>query len=648
MASITEPVLPVAGERNILITSALPYSNATPHLGNLIGSTLSADAAARYFRARGLRTLYVCGTDQYGTASETKAYEEGVDPATLCAKYHKIHKEIYDWFRIDFDIFGQTPTTQHTDIVQDIFKKLWANGYIEERETVQPYCEVHSSFLADRFIEGECSLCHAPDARGDQCDSCGRLMDPFEPESTADSSKIPQDVESADSKGTGYLLNPRCKLDGSKPLKRSTRHLFLRLDSLSDKVVTWFKEASLGWTLNATTITQAWIDKGLHPRAITRDLRWGVPIPDVEGLSPEEYASKVFYVWFDACIGYPSITKCYTDGDNLDGRNWEQWWKNPKDVELFHFLGKDNVSFHSIVFPASQIGTDENWTQVRHISATEYLNYEGGKFSKSKGVGVFGNNARDTGIDADIWRYYLLSRRPESGTDTEFKWEEFISGNNNDLLKNIGNLVNRVIKFVHAKMGAVVPRYTVSEEHQTNVNALLTTYISHLETMKLRLGLSTILQISTLGNKFLQDNKLDNRLLVETPEHCANVVGTALNHIHLIANLLSPFMPKTSEGIFEQLGVETVASIHDTWAAHTLKEGHALGEPRPLFSIIPAAKLEEWQEAYGGDAAKEQKRLEAEKAAAKKAARKEKKEKSKQAKEVSTQKETSAPKEASQ
>jgi methionyl-tRNA synthetase len=287
------------------------------------------------------------------------------------------------------------------------------------------------------------------------------------------------------------------------------------------------------------------------------------------------------------------------------------------------------------VFPGSQIGSGDNWTQVRHISATEYLSYEGGKFSKSKGIGVFGNSARDTGIDADIWRYYLLSRRPESGTDTEFKWEEFISVNNNDLLKNIGNLVNRVIKFCHAKMEGVVPHYTVSEDHQSNVNILLTTYITHLETMRLRLGLSTILQISALGNKFLQDNKLDNRLFAENPELCVNVVGTALNHIHLLANLLSPFMPKTTESIFEQLGVESVPKIPDTWAADTLAEGHALGEPRPLFLMIPAAKLEEWQEAYGGGAAREQKRLEAEKAAAKKAAKKEKRERNQQIKETS-------------
>jgi methionyl-tRNA synthetase len=215
---------------------------------------------------------------------------------------------------------------------------------------VQPYCPVHSGFLADRFVEGECSICHYPDARGDQCDQCGNLLDPLKPDSVDSKQPLEQD-ENVEAKATGWLLNPRCKRDGATPEKRRTKHLYIRLDSLTDEIVTWFKDVSQGWTANAVAITQAWIDKGLYPRAITRDLRWGVPIPDIEGLSNEEYKNKVFYVWFDACIGYMSITKTYTDGDDLDGRNWEQWWKNPKDVELYQFLGKDNVPFHSIVGP---------------------------------------------------------------------------------------------------------------------------------------------------------------------------------------------------------------------------------------------------------------------------------------------------------
>ena len=592
------------------------------------GRYLSAALCVQPQSLRFTRRL-IAEQDQYGTASETAALEQGIDPASLCAKYHAIHKDIYDWFRIDFDVFGQTPTPQHTQIVQDIFRGLWANGFINERETEQPFCPIHSKFLADRFIEGECSICGYGDARGDQCDKCGNLMDPFEPESKPkpDSQTEQGPDDDPAGKPTGWLIKPRCKLDGATPEKRMTKHLYIRLDALSDKIVDWFKPVSHSWSANAIATTQSWIQKGLLPRAITRDLRWGVPIPEVEGLSAQEYQNKVFYVWFEACVGYASITKTYTDGGDLDGRKWEQWWKNPQDVELYQLMGKDNVPFHSIFFPGSQLGSGDTWTQVKQLSATEYLNYEGGKFSKSRGVGVFGTNAKDTGIDADIWRFYLLSRRPESGSDTEFKWEEFVSANNSELLKNIGNLVQRVLKFCHARMGGIVPRYKTLEQHQADVNALLRTYIASLEAIRLRPGLQIVLQISSLGNKLLQDNNLNNQLFAEEPERCSDVIGTALNHIHLLASLLSPYMPKTTATIFNQLGVDPKARIPDFWDASTLPPGHPLGEPpKPLFATIPAAKIEEWREAYGGAEVRAQKILEAEKAAAKKAAKKKGKE----------------------
>ena len=240
-------------------------------------------------------------------------------------------------FRIEFDIFGRTPTPQQTEIVQKIFSDLWRNGYIEERETIQPYCPAHQSFLADRFVEGECSLCHDPGARGDQCDRCGSLLDPLEPEETGAKQETGE-------RSTGWLINPRCKLDGATPERRPTKHLYLRLDSLQDEMVNWFTGASAEWSANCIAITKSWIEKGLQPRGITRDLRWGVPIPKgLEGLDDAAYENKVFYVWFDACIGYVSITKSYTDKDDLSGTKWEQWWKNPENVSLYQFMGKDNV-----------------------------------------------------------------------------------------------------------------------------------------------------------------------------------------------------------------------------------------------------------------------------------------------------------------
>ncbi|AEO69094.1 edb41e73-3086-4df8-b2a1-34a6f1221f26 [Thermothielavioides terrestris] len=634
MGAPRKPIVPVPGKENILITSALPYVNNVPHLGNIIGSVLSADVFARFCRARGLPTIYVCGSDQYGTATETKALSEGVDPATLCAKYHAIHKEIYDWFRIDFDVFGRTPTPEHTAIVQDIFSRLWKNGFIEQRETTQAYCPTHSSFLADRYVEGECSICHDKGARGDQCDACGNLLDPLEPDRDASGNQ--------ETKATGWLINPRCKLDGTTPERRQTKHLYLRLDALQEEIKPWLASVEKGWSANCVSITHSWLDQGLKPRGITRDLKWGVPIPTgLDGLSDEDYAQKVFYVWFDACIGYPSITKTFTDAGNPDGTNWEKWWKNPDDVSLYQFMGKDNVPFHTIIFPASQIGTGENWTKVKHLSTTEYLNYEGGKFSKSKGVGVFGNNARDTGIDPDIWRYYLLSRRPET-SDSEFKWEDFIDVNNNDLLKNLGNLCQRVIKFCQAKMEGVVPEHDLSpfpalQQHKEEVNKQLRQYNAELKGLKLRAALSTVMSISAMGNKLLQDNKLNNQLLAEEPDRCRAVIGLALNHIHLLANILSPYMPEKAQSILRQLGVarageEVPAHIPDTWEANALKPGQAIGEPELLFTNIPAAKIEEWREAFGGEELRKQKQLEAEKAAAKKAAKEREKERKKQRK----------------
>ncbi|KAI1421904.1 tRNA synthetases class I (M)-domain-containing protein [Xylaria sp. FL1777] len=626
MGSTTQPILPEPGKRNILITSALPYVNNTPHLGNIIGSVLSADCFARYCRARNLRTLFICGSDEYGTATETKALSEGVTPAELCAKYHAIHKEIYDWFRIDFTIFGRTPTEQHTEIVQDIFKRLWNNGFIEERETIQPYCPKHESFLADRFVEGECSICHYQDARGDQCDACGNLLDPLQPVAQAN------DVadQAQESKPTGWLINPRCKLDGATPEARATKHLFLRLDALKDDVVSWFRGANKEWSANCVAITESWISRGLQARGITRDLKWGVPIPKgCEGLSEEEYRDKVFYVWFDACIGYPSITKNYTDGNNLEGTLWTKWWKNPEDVTLYQFFLNSSVyRFHSIIFPASQLGTKENWTKVGRFSTTEYLNYEGGKFSKSRNIGVFGNSAQLTGIDADIWRFFLLSRRPET-SDAEFKWDEFLDVNNNDLLKNLGNFVNRVVKFTHAKLDGTIPNYRKYtepsfEQYKADVNAQLQNYI---ESNNCREILTFFCSISTLGNQFLQINKLSNQTLAEQYDKCTAVVGLALNHVLLLANLLTPYMPETARSMLQQVGVETSTFlIPDIWTANTLEPGKKIGEPTLLFSQIPAARAEEWRETFGGDELKKQKAAEAEKAAAKKAAKQKKKE----------------------
>lgn len=561
----------------------------------------------RYSKARGRPTLFICGTDEYGTATETKALEEGVTPRELCDKYNKIHAEIYEWFEIGFDYFGRTSTRQQKDITQDIFRKLYKNGYFIERTSRQPYCEKHKAFLADRFIEGTCPKCGYDDARGDQCDACGSV-----------------DYEALD------LKNARCKVDPEvTPVVRETKHIHLLLDKLQPRIEEWFEKASAdgAWSRNGKIITESWLKQGLRDRGITRDLTWGTPVPlDVftDEQDKEVFKSKVFYVWFDACIGYVSITANYTE-------QWEQWWKDPDNVQLYQFMGKDNVPFHTVIFPGSQMGTEDKWTMLNHLSTTEYLNYENGKFSKSRGVGVFGNNARDTGVPADVWRYYLLKNRPETG-DTQFEWKYFIEANNSELLAKLGNFVNRVIKLVNSKIyNSVIPDYTAMhsdpmyDKVKQEVNQHLKQYTEDLESVSLKAGLQSAMHIAQAGNNFLQSNGFDNKLAANEPERAAAVTGIAINLIYLCASIFAPYLPATSKSILEQLQAPFLG-IPDHWTGDDIKVGHKIGKAMYLFSQIEPKKEDEWRAMFGGTQAERLKKdEEAAKAAAKKAASKAKK-----------------------
>lgn len=531
------------------------------------------------------------GTDEYGTTSETRALLEKCTPQQLCDKYHVIHAAVYDWFNIDFDIFGRTPTKLQTEITQDIFLKLYRNGFLEERVTSQLYCQQHQSFLADRFVEGECPICGYADAHGDQCDSCGQLLDSLD------------------------LKSPRCKVDGSTPITKDTKHMFLELDKLQSEVDTFFQEsASKGaWSSNGKEITSAWLKEGLKPRSITRDMKWGTEVP-LPG-----YENKVIYPWFDACIGYVSITAHYTD-------QWQQWWRNPDEVQLYQFIGKDNVAYHSVMFPGSQIGTRDSWTKLHHLATTEFLTYEGGKFSKSRGTGVFGDSAQKTNVPSDVWRYYLLAHRPET-SDSEFNWDDFISSNNNMLLKNLGNFVSRVVKFVNSKhFNRIVPNYTNYHEPlfdtwKEEINVLLTQYIRSLEAVKLRAALSKVLQISQQGNIFLQSNSLNNKLAENEPSKCAAVIGLALNLIHLLSSVIAPYMPDSATLINTQLRADPLP-IPDYWTADSIKPGHEIGQAAYLFTTIKPEKGEEWREMFGSRKVKKLKEDEAIQKATKKAAMK--------------------------
>ncbi|XP_021290707.1 methionine--tRNA ligase, cytoplasmic [Herrania umbratica] len=591
----TAPKLPIPGKRNVLITSALPYVNNVPHLGNIIGCVLSADVFARFCRLRGYNAVYICGTDEYGTTTETKAMEENCTPQEICDKYHALHKEVYDWFDISFDKFGRTSSPEQTEVCQAIFKKLWENNWLSENTMQQLFCNTCQRFLADRLVEGACPSegCNYDSARGDQCEKCGKLLNPTE------------------------LKDPRCKACQNTPHVRDTKHLFLELPKLEGKLVEYIDKMSVAgsWSQNAINTTQAWIKEGLKARCITRDLKWGVPVPH------ENFKDKVFYVWFDAPIGYVSITACYSP-------DWEKWWKNPENVELFQFMGKDNVPFHTVMFPSTLLGTGENWTLMKSISVTEYLNYEAGKFSKSKGIGVFGNDVKDTKIPVEVWRYYLLTNRPEV-SDTLFTWDDLQAKLNNELLSNLGNFINRVLSFLAKPSGQgydfIIPDAPDAESHpltkalSEKVGNLVEQYIEAMEKVKLKQGLKTAMSISSEGNAYLQESQFW-KLYKEDQPSCSIVMRTAVGLVHILACLLEPFIPSFSVEVFKQLNLPReqislsdekgdVDNTRRLW--EIVPAGHKIGHPKPLFEELKSERVEELREQYAGSQADRRARAEA-------------------------------------
>ncbi|XP_014220044.1 methionine--tRNA ligase, cytoplasmic [Copidosoma floridanum] len=563
------PILPKKGEKNILITSALPYVNNVPHLGNIIGCVLSADIFARYCRQRNYNTLYISGTDEYGTATEAKALEEKMTPQEICNKYFDIHNDIYRWFNIGFDYFGRTSTPEQTEVTQEIFLRVLEQGYVISNSVDQLLCGNCDKFLADRFVEGTCPGCKYEDARGDQCDGCGHLINAIE------------------------LINPRCKVCNSRPTIKASTQLFLDLPKIEKRLQEWAPTVTNGWSAVARSVMKPWLRDGLKQRCITRDLKWGIPVP-LDG-----YRDKVFYVWFDAPIGYISITKKYT-------KEYEQWWK-PKDVDvdLYQFMAKDNVPFHSIMFPATLFAANQGHTIIKYLMATEYLNYEDTKFSKSRGVGVFGSDARETGIPADVWRFYLAYIRPEN-MDSNFNWVDLATKNNSELLNNFGNFVNRALMFVEKNFDSKVPEINLQAD-DLRVLALiqreLTSYVTLLEQAKLRDGLRHVLAISKHGNQYMQYQQPWVKVKGDEEEKKkgATVIGVCCNIACLLSALIAPYMPNTARELRAQLGLtkQNYGYIPEV-VTLMLSTGHSIGKPSPLFTKIEDSRVEELRKSYAG------------------------------------------------
>ncbi|MEO0542138.1 MAG: methionine--tRNA ligase, partial [Cyanobacteria bacterium P01_A01_bin.105] len=393
-----------------LITSALPYINGIKHLGNLVGSMLPADVYARFLRQEGEEVLYICATDEHGTPAEIAAAEAGMAVADFCTQQYQRQSDIYERFGLSFDFFGRTSGPENHRITQHFYQQLDEHGFIEEREIKQIYSLDDERFLPDRYVTGTCPHCGYEKARGDQCENCTKVLSPTD------------------------LIDPRSTISGSTNLEvRGSKHLFLRLDQLSGEVRAWVEQQEQ-WPTLTQSIAMKWLNEGLQSRGITRDLKWGVSVPRAG------FEGKVFYVWFDAPIGYVSATQAW--GNDGPDRNWESWWKNADDVHYTQFMAKDNLPFHTIMWPATILGSREPWKMADYIKGFNWLNYYGGKFSTSSKRGVFLDQALEI-APADYWRYMLMASAPES-SDSAFTWELFQNRVNKELADNLGNFVNRI------------------------------------------------------------------------------------------------------------------------------------------------------------------------------------------------------------
>lgn len=556
-----------------LITSALPYINGIKHLGNLTGSMLPADVYARFLRQEGETVLFVCGTDEHGTPAELAALEEGLAVEDYCTRQYERQKDIYTRFGLSFDYFGRTSSPENHELTQHCYEYLDKNGFIGEQELSQVYSLEDQRFLPDRYVVGTCPRCGYHSARGDQCENCTSVLDPTD------------------------LIEPRSAISGSTNLEvRKSKHLFLNLGDLAGEVREWV-ESKKEWPTLTKSIALKWLNEGLQSRCITRDLSWGIPVPR------PGFEGKVFYVWFDAPIGYISATKAWAA--QAEGRTWLDWWQNAEDVRYTQFMAKDNLPFHTIMWPATLLGTREPWKLADYIKGFNWLNYYGGKFSTSSKRGVFLDQALEI-LPADYWRYTLIASSPES-SDSAFTWEQLQTKVNKDLADNLGNFVNRILKFTASRFGNTIPEGgtpgEAEQELEKTCRESIATIRGHLRNMEFRKAADALCGLWTVGNQYI-DVRAPWTLFKQNPEEAALVVRTCINLIRLYAIASNPFIPFTAQLLFDALQLteaERNCSFTDAVNFAALQPGRTFDVPPPLFQKLDDDRIAELKVQFGGE-----------------------------------------------
>ena len=543
------------------LTAALPYTNGPIHIGHLAGVYVPADIYARYLRLKNKDVLFICGSDEHGVAISMRARKEGKTPQEIIDHYHQLIKSSFEDFGISFDYYGRTSDQIHHKTAGDFFKKLHDQGDFVEQTTDQLYDEQAQQFLADRFVVGTCPKCGHTEAYGDQCEACGSSLNATD------------------------LIDPKSTLSGSTPTLKATKHWFLPLERYQNFLEEWIlKGHANDWKPNVYGQVKSWLDDGLKPRAVTRDLDWGIPVP-VEGGE-----NKVLYVWFDAPIGYISATKAWAEAN---GKDWKPYWQD-SNTELVHFIGKDNIVFHCIIFPA-MLKSEGSFVLPENVPANEFLNLEGQKLSTSKNWAVWLHEyLQEFPGKQDVLRYALTANAPET-KDNDFTWRDFQARNDSELVAIYGNFINRILVLTHKYYdGQVPPSNTLTEVDQETLQALHdlpNEVAASLDKYRFREASQTMMKIARLGNKYLADEEPWKKIKTD-PERVQTIMHTALQVAAVLSLVSMPFLPQTADKLRHFLGLPQVASWDELSQNEWLVPGSQLQKPELLFERIDDSAIE--------------------------------------------------------